>query len=85
MRPVLVVCETHLPEGFLGLTDLSDSACGRIYVDERQGRRKYLQTFLHEIAHFLLGHAGPPSQEVEDAVEELAVRMADELLAIEAA
>lgn len=78
-RRVLVVLEGALPDGVIGL---SSAEHGAIWLDRRQRHRKYLETFLHEVAHVVLGHSSDQPGHVEARVEEFAVRVAAELMAL---
>lgn len=61
-----------------------------VWVHRRCSRRQLVETLLHEVFHYLLGHTGtipagtgPRFRAQHEAIEELCVRVAAEVLAIE--
>lgn len=75
--PILTVFSAELTLGLLGVSRYDR---GAIWIDPRQRRRKYIETVLHEVFHFLLEHNDEQERELEEEVESLAVAVASRLL-----
>ena len=62
-----------------GLTNGRD----RIWIDTRTTPQERFETLLHEVGHIILGHIdGAPPADVDDAIEQIALRAYREFAAI---